>query len=122
MARLALTLALLALAAPALARDNAVPQATPTGKPLDCLSTIGLRSHVRSDRMIDFVAGRKTYRNTLPLGCPSLGFEERFAYKLTTTRLCSTDIVTVLQGPGISGGASCGLGQFQPVELVKAAR
>jgi len=26
----------------------------------------------------------------------------------------------VLQSPGLSRGASCGLGQFQPVKLVKA--
>jgi len=122
MARFALALALLAVAAPALARDRGVPTATPVGKPLDCLSTVGLRSHVRSDQVIDFVAGRKVYRNTLPYSCPSLGFEERFAYTLTSSRLCSSDLITVLQGPGIGAGARCGLGKFQPVDPAKPAR
>ena len=115
-------LALLAVAAPSIARDRAVPPATPTGPAVDCISTLGVRSHVRSDRVIDFAAGRRVYRNTLPQGCPSLGFEERFAYRTHTARLCSTDIITVLQGPGIDRGASCGLGRFQPVEIAKSAR
>ena len=116
------TLVLLALAAPAVARDRAVPPATPNGPAVDCISTINLRSRVRSDQVIDFFVGRKAYRNTLPNACPSLGFEERFAYRLQTTRLCSTDIVTVLQDPGLSRGAGCGLGQFQPVSLPRSAR
>jgi hypothetical protein len=63
----------------------------------------------------------KVYRNTLPYSCPQLGFEERFLYKTSLSQLCSTDIITVLTsgGPDLSRGASCGLGQFQPVELVK---
>ena len=116
------TLILLALAAPAVARDRAVPPTTPTGPAVDCISTLGVQSRVRSDRVIDFIAGRKVYRNTLPQACPSLGFEERFAYRTHTARLCSTDIITVLQGPGIARGASCGLGTFQPVSIAKSAR
>ena len=117
-------LALLAATAPVLARDREIPPATPVGKPVDCLSLATLReTRVRSDSVIDFVtAGGRVYRNTLPNACPSLGFEERFTYHVSTSQLCSVDIITVLQSPGLSRGASCGLGVFQPVTLAKAAR
>jgi hypothetical protein len=106
------------------ARDrNAVPDATPDGKPISCVQTTNIRStSVHGDSVIDFhMNGGKVYRNTLPMSCPSLGFEERFLYKTSTSQLCSVDIITVLQSPGLSQGASCGLGQFQPVKLTKTA-
>ncbi|MFD1787941.1 hypothetical protein ACFSC3_10180 [Sphingomonas floccifaciens] len=115
-------IALLLAAAPALARDDVVPAATPNGAPVSCISTVGLRSQVRSDSVIDFTAGSRTYRNTLPQSCPGLGFDRRFAYSLTTPRLCDVDIITVLQDPGLSPGASCGLGKFQPVTLARRVR
>ena len=65
--------------------------------------------------------GGRVYRNTLPHGCPSLGFEERFSYSTSLSQLCSTDIITVLRPPGVARGASCGLGQFQPIEWPRAA-
>jgi len=93
------------------------------GDPIDCIMPHMLRStHVRDDKTIDFEMNNGTiYRNTLPYSCPSLGFEERFAYKLSTSQLCSVDIITVLQsfGGGLSQGASCGLGKFQKMEKVK---
>jgi hypothetical protein len=100
---------------------NAIPIATPVGAPVNCISSSRIReTHVHGDRTIDFIMNnRKVYRNTLPNSCPSLGFEERFLYKTQTSELCSVDIITVLQSPGLSRGASCGLGQFQPVELEK---
>ena len=106
------------------ARDrNAVPEATPDGKPISCVQTTNIRStSVHGDSVIDFhMNNGKVYRNTLPNSCPSLGFEERFLYKTSTSQLCSVDIITVLQSPGLSQGASCGLGQFQPVKIVKGA-
>ncbi len=117
----ALTLA--AFAAPSVARDRGgVPEASPAGAPQSCIPISGMReSHVRDDRTIDFVtSGGKVYRNTLPYVCPSLGFEARFSYATRLSQLCSTDIITVLEtsgGPGLSRGASCGLGPFQPVTL-----
>lgn len=117
----ALTLA--ACAIPAAARDrDAVPVATPVGKAENCISLGQIReSHVRDDRTIDFVLnGGRVYRNTLPYACPSLGFEQRYSYATSLSQLCSTDIITVLySSPGLSRGASCGLGQFQPVTLAK---
>ena len=114
--------ALTAMSVSANARDrNAVPEAMPTGKPVDCVPLRQISStRVHGDSMIDFhMLGGKVYRNTLPNSCPSLGFEERFAYKTSLSQLCSVDIITVLQSPGISPGASCGLGKFQQVTLVK---
>jgi len=103
------------IAAPVLARDTPVPPVTPVGEAVPCVSIVGLRSEVRSDRVIDFTAGRRAWRNTLPASCPALGFERRFSYATSLSQLCSSDIITVLQGPGIQPGASCGLGKFQPI-------
>lgn len=105
---------------------KAPPEARETGAAVDCIPIVQIReSRVRSDQVIDFRSnGKKWYRNTLPYSCPSLGFEERFSYKTSLSQLCSTDIITVLQTAGgrLTPGASCGLGKFQPVELVKAAK
>ena len=61
----------------------------------------------------------RVYRNILPNSCPSLGFEQRFSYVTSLSELCSTDIITVLYTSPVMRGASCGLGQFQPVTLSK---
>ncbi|MEP7008203.1 MAG: hypothetical protein ABI810_19650 [Sphingomonas bacterium] len=117
-------LAIAAAAAPGGARDrNQVPEATPVGKPESCIRTISIRqTYVRSDSVIDFdMGGGKVYRNTLPYSCPQLGFEEKFLYKTSVGALCSVDTITVLHD-AISQGATCGLGQFQPVKLVKPSR
>ena len=118
-------LAFAAIAAPGAAKDrNQVPEAIPDGKPQSCIQLNQIRaSHVHGDSVIDFeMSGGKVYRNTLPNSCPNLGFEERFSYKTSINQLCSVDIITVLQSPGLSRGASCGLGEFQPVKLVKPAK
>jgi hypothetical protein len=107
----------------AIARDrNTPPEATPVGKALDCVPLRNIRStRVYGDSTIDFdMGGGRVYRNTLPHSCPSLGFEERFAYKTSLSQLCSVDIITVLQSPGIVPGPSCGLGKFQPVKLASS--
>jgi hypothetical protein len=115
--------AMILTASAATARDrNAIPAATPTGDAVNCVSLQSIRStQVHGDSTIDFhMNGGKVYRNTLPNSCPSLGFEERFAYKTSLSQLCSVDIITVLQSPGLSQGPSCGLGKFQPVKLASA--
>ncbi len=99
-----------------------IPVATPTGEEAQsCIPLTSIReSRVRSNNVIDFRAtGSKWYRNTLPNDCPSLGFEQRFAYKTSLSQLCSTDIITVLYsgGSGLQRGASCGLGKFEPVTI-----
>ncbi len=115
--------ALIVVASTATARDrNVVPEATPTGNAVNCVNLRSIQStRVHGDSTIDFhMGGGKIYRNTLPNSCPSLGFEERFLYKTSLSQLCSVDIITVLQSPGLSQGASCGLGKFQPVKLASA--
>jgi hypothetical protein len=111
-------LALIAVATIADARDK-VPAATPIGKAENCVQLQSIReTRVRDDQTIDFyMRGGKVYRNTLAGVCPQLGFEERYTYQTSIGSLCSTDIVTVLQGPNLMRGASCGLGKFQPVKL-----
>jgi hypothetical protein len=115
--------ALILMAGPALARDrNAIPQAKPIGDAVSCVNLRSIQStQVHGDSTIDFhMSGGKVFRNTLPNSCPSLGFEERFLYKTSLSQLCSVDIITVLTSPRLSQGASCGLGEFQPVKLVSA--
>lgn len=114
-------LAAVLLAAPLAAKDRPVPVATPAGPAVDCISLPIGQSIVRDDKTIDFFEGGKIYRNTLPQTCPSLGFEGAFSYSTSISRLCSVDIITVLQRTGgqLSRGASCGLGKFQPVTGIK---
>ncbi|MCA1749105.1 MAG: hypothetical protein ABR601_02635 [Parasphingopyxis sp.] len=96
-------------------------QARVVGEAESCVSLTRIRDTiVRDDRTIDFeMVGGETYRNTLPAPCPGLRAERSFAYETSLSRLCSTDIITVLRQP-ISAGANgprCGLGAFVPVEL-----
>jgi hypothetical protein len=119
------TIAAATLAGGAIARERGIPAAREIGPPVNCIQLHSIQeSRVRSDSVIDFrVSGRKWYRNTLPHSCPSLGFEERYSHRTSINQLCSVDIITVLQnyGGGLQSGASCGLGKFQPIELVKTA-
>lgn len=102
------------------ARDIRAPAATAIGEPVNCLTSTNIQNtKVWDDYTIDFeTRNGRTYRNTLANRCPGLGFEERFAYKTSISQLCSTDIITVLYSSG-DRGASCGLGQFVPVEVAK---
>ena len=93
-----------------------------TGPARTCVPLAQIRnSRVLSDRVIDFStgAGRQAYRVVLNQGCPQLGFEQRFSYNTSLSQLCAQDIITVLQGPGIMRGASCGLAPFQPIERAR---
>jgi hypothetical protein len=100
-----------------------VPPAEVIGEPVNCVNLSQIRnSVVRDDRTIDFIMnGGKVYRNELPYQCGTLGFDRSFTYSTSITQLCNVDIITVLQnvGGGFNRGASCGLGQFTPVKLVK---
>ncbi len=118
------TALVLLVAAPAVARDSKIPEAVPDGKPVSCLSESDVdHTSVRSDSIIDFYTrDGKVYRNTLPSSCPQLGFEQRYLHESPIDQICSVDTITVLTEPGLSRGATCGLGQFQPVKLVKAAK
>ncbi|MCW3835127.1 DUF6491 family protein [Sphingomonas canadensis] len=112
---------LLAAAAPA-SQKNEAPEATPDGEAVSCLSLSQIReTKVRNDKVIDFVtSGNKVYRNELPSACPGLGFSKAFVHKSSTSNYCSTDTITVFDSSSHIPGATCGLGKFQPVKLVKA--
>ncbi|MCW3846489.1 hypothetical protein OF829_04505 [Sphingomonas sp. LB-2] len=117
--RLLLIPAALILASPVVAgRDPQVPEATPIGTPVDCIPLSHIRNtRVRSDQVIDYYVGRKVYRNTLPMRCPGLGFEQRYLHKTSTGDICSHDIITVLEASGNMPGPSCGMGKFQEVTI-----
>jgi hypothetical protein len=89
----------------------------PAGPPVNCIQTSNIReTRVRDDSTIDFyMNGGKVYRNKLPNSCPQLGFEERFGYETSIGQLCNVDIIHVLTSSPPMRGASCGLGQFQPI-------
>ena len=113
-------IAIFAATASVAARPKGPPAATPDGKAVDCVQLSQIReTRVRDDRTIDFIMNnRKVYRNTLPYSCPDLGMREGFSYKTSLNKLCSIDTITVLRHTGgLSRGASCGLGPFQPVTL-----
>jgi len=105
--------------APGEAFVSKAPVATVAGEPVNCVQTTLIRNtRVWDDRTIDFVMSNGTrYRNTLPNSCPTLGFEQRFAYKTTTTSLCDLDTITVLSVGSSVAGPTCGLGKFVPVTL-----
>lgn len=102
--------------------DDRAPPARIAGEAQSCIPIAQIRSStVRSDYTIDFEAsGGTTYRNTLPSRCPGLGRERAFSYSTSLSQLCDKDIITVITtgGGGIQPLASCGLGMFQPVELI----
>jgi hypothetical protein len=125
---LPLALATLALAgwSQGEAREDTVPAAPVTGPPETCIPINQIATtRIRSDSIIDFVSnGKQVWRVTLSQPCPQLKSENKFGYETSLSRLCSTDIITVLHdyGGGIQRGASCGLSQFVPVALPQNAR
>lgn len=99
------------------AQQRAAAPASPVAMAQPCVELAQIReARVVDDRTIDFhLRDGRTLRNQLPHACPSLGFERAFSYSTSLTRLCSTDIITVIhQAAGPRAGASCGLGQFAP--------
>ena len=106
----------------ATAPSSAVPASTAS---VQCVELNRIReAKVVDDRTIDFImVGGETLRNTLPNSCSGLGAERAFSYSTSISRLCSVDIITVIQqGGGIRTGASCGLGKFVPYAPVPPAR
>jgi len=96
------------------------PPVEAIGEPVNCINISRIRStQVHDDYTIDFeMPGNEIYRNTLPNRCPSLGFEERFAYEANVGQLCAIDTITVIQGGAVGRGPRCSLGQFVPVRYL----
>ena len=89
-----------------------------------CISVTRLRStHVVDDRTVLFyMRGGDIYRNVLRHDCPGLKRENRFSYKVSVSRLCSVQTITVLEdfGGSLSRGISCGLGKFYQISKDEA--
>ncbi len=124
MAYTGLTLGALTLAMTAVAQDDAdeaVSASEAFVEDIDregerCITVSRLRStHAVDDRTILFyMRGGDTYLNQLRYNCPGLKLRNRISYKVIANRLCSVDVITVLEsfGGGLQPGISCGLGQF----------
>ena len=87
--------------------------------PMDCLSVsrIDKTKAIDDQNIIFYARGNRAYRNHLPRKCPGLERENRFAYRTSVGRLCSTDTITVLEqfGVGFRNGFTCRLGEFVPL-------
>jgi len=70
-----------------------------------------------ADTLVFRMRGGKVYRNELPHRCPGLRSNDTLMYRASAGRLCSIDVITVLEdwGFGFAPGASCGLGMFEPI-------
>ncbi len=102
------------------------PPVTVVGDAQNCVNRNQIRQTVvRSDRVIDFeMQGGKVYRNTLDQNCPGLGTDRAITYETSIDRLCSVQIVYVLQNFGgrPQRGAGCALGQFVPVKYDRQSK
>jgi hypothetical protein len=94
--------------------------------PVDCIivSNIDQTEAIDNHTIIFEMRGRRVYRNTLPRECPGLERENRIGFETRTSRLCSTDTITVLEDFGFGGGVgvgglrrgfTCRLGEFVPM-------
>jgi hypothetical protein len=119
-------LSLAALALPVLLAGSAVTRADDEGTfnrtPHDCVITQSIaRTEILDDQTIIFYMRGKNvaYRNDLPKKCPGLKRWDRFSYTVTAGRLCSIDMITVLEnsvfGTGFDRGFTCRLGEFHPL-------
>lgn len=112
--------------AAAYAKDRKpAPEVRAIGEAKNCVNLRSIVStNVVDNQTIDFkMHGGKTLRNVLPYSCPSLKFQDAFSYRTSLNQLCSVDTIRVLNNYGgrLNEGAACGLGKFQPVEVIKPA-
>jgi hypothetical protein len=92
----------------AAAMDNSNEGSTESGK--QCIQASRIDNvDVKDNQTIVFhMYNNKSFVNKLPFECPNL-YHEGFSYNLQINKLCSTDIITVLNFP-----TKCGLGTFEP--------
>lgn len=106
--------------ASALAAAPAAPAPKAVGPVQNCVYLTNIQqTQVVDDRTIDFfLKDGRVLRNNLPNTCAGLKVNRSFGYKTSQSQLCNVDIITVVvQGAGPVRGASCGLGNFTPIEL-----
>jgi hypothetical protein len=117
---LRLTTRVLTLAAAAAALGQQDAEDKPFDRtPQDCVIVQRIdQTDALDDQTIIFrMRGDRVYRNTLPNKCPGLQRENRISWATSTSRLCSIDMITVLEdyGVGFRPGFTCRLGQFVPL-------
>ena len=89
------------------------------GRPADFPDGTHRIVEVDGRRIGVFRIGGRFY--ALPNRCPQLGFEERFAYEVSTSQLCSVETIAVITGSAVRGGPRCSLGKFTPVRYAEPA-
>ena len=91
----------------------------PDQPPEQCLLSNRIRgTAVVDDRTVLFyLRGGEVYQNILPRDCLRLKRNDRFTYETFSNRLCSTDMITVLErsGGNYNRGATCRLGAYFPI-------
>lgn len=82
-----------------------------TGEFKRCIRNSDIRrTKVLDDTHIIFeMRNKKFFLNSLNNRCVKLGFAGRFAYSVSGNRICSKDLIAVLD----LAGSSCSLGQFE---------
>jgi len=103
-------LVLVAICGAAAAREQAQ---TP---PNQCVDTRQIRSTnaIDNQTIIFKMRNGEQWKNTLTHECPSLKFHNAFSYRLSGTRLCDIDVITVIQQPLQDlYGPTCFLGKFE---------
>ena len=106
---------------PDFADEAALAAGQSVGPPKDCLTTRDIdRTKVVSDRVVDFMMkNHDVYRSTLAISCANLRAYGRFTYRTTVSRLCSSDVITVVDTSGHIG-TTCGLGPFQRIDVPRS--
>jgi hypothetical protein len=105
------------------------PDEDPQGEHCVSLNRIDRMEVIDEQNVLFHMKGGEIYVNNLPHRCNSLDRRDTLMYRTSMSRLCSLDIITVLEpiGFGFSPGISCGLGKFyrvteeQAEELKQAA-
>ena len=108
------TFAAAALLAPLAAQTDEEKEFDRT--PVDCvtISRISKTEILDDQTVLFFMRGNKQiYQNHLPRKCPNLESEDRFGYRVSSSRLCKVDMITVLPRVGIP--TTCRLGEFIPI-------
>ena len=92
--------------------------------PERCINTNGLRStRIVDDKTVLFyMRGGAIYQNLLADECRNLKRSGQFAYELRSSRLCSSDLITVLErfGPSLRRGITCRIDEFIPISKLEA--
>lgn len=119
-------LAALSLTVPAAIAGAATPAMSPAltevlegrtaGKPVDCISLPRIRSSTIVDRtaVIYKESRRRWYVNVPDNGACPLAPQRATIVRVPGTRLCSGDLISVVDFPQHFGFGSCALGRFVP--------